>query len=403
MLNNHNPRLIWLITAGSFFSFFVFGFLDNLKGPLLPELLRDLQLNYSQGGTILMGAYIGFLIATLLTGLLADKAGYRVVLILAGIALVLGMAAFSYNSLFLSLFMSMVVLGLGLGAIEVGGNGLIVEIHDADRGRYLNLLAAFHGFGSLLVPLYAAQLLAMAFTWRQIFQISLILAALLTLCFIILPDPRHLNSAPSNKVAQSPDAGLGLKRLLKTGFAWPMPLYYLLILFYVSSEIGLAAWLVEFLQQDRGFSISSSNFYLSFFFGCIVIGRLVGSAIVDRIGYLPAMLYAMIGAIICLLLGHLGPQNFVIFIPITGLFFSIIFPTAAAAVSENHPENTGSILGLLFTFGGLGGTIGPWAMGWTSDWIGIAGGFMLPIGYCCIVIVSLAFLIKNSQIKRFTN
>ena len=34
---------LWLLTAGGFFAFFVFGFVDNLKGPTLPALLRDLN------------------------------------------------------------------------------------------------------------------------------------------------------------------------------------------------------------------------------------------------------------------------------------------------------------------------------------------------------------------------
>ena len=55
-----------LLTAGCFLAFFAFGFIDNLKGPVLPELLRSEHLSLSQGGTIFLGAYIGFIVATLL-------------------------------------------------------------------------------------------------------------------------------------------------------------------------------------------------------------------------------------------------------------------------------------------------------------------------------------------------
>ncbi|RME56051.1 MAG: hypothetical protein D6790_15315, partial [Caldilineae bacterium] len=58
-------RRTWLLTIGGFFSFFAFGFIDNLKGPTLPALLADMSFDYAQGGTILLGAYLGFLIATL--------------------------------------------------------------------------------------------------------------------------------------------------------------------------------------------------------------------------------------------------------------------------------------------------------------------------------------------------
>ncbi len=50
------------------------------------------------------------------------------------------------------LIISMIIMGLGLGAIELGANGLMIQLHSADRGRYLNLLSVFHGCGSLIVP-----------------------------------------------------------------------------------------------------------------------------------------------------------------------------------------------------------------------------------------------------------
>ena len=159
------PAHLWLLTVGGFYAFFVFGFVDNLKGPTLPALLRDLEFSYSQGGTILFAAYLGFMVATLLTGVLADAAGIKMVLLLAGVSLVVGLTAFSLVGSFWLLAAALFVVGLGLGAIEVGGNGLIVDLHSLKRGRYLNLLAVFHGVGSLVVPLFAAQLLAAAFTW----------------------------------------------------------------------------------------------------------------------------------------------------------------------------------------------------------------------------------------------
>ena len=52
-----STKLIKIITLGAFFSFFLFGFSDNLKGATLPVLLDDLSFNYAYGGTILLLAY----------------------------------------------------------------------------------------------------------------------------------------------------------------------------------------------------------------------------------------------------------------------------------------------------------------------------------------------------------
>jgi fucose permease len=83
----------------------------------------------------------------------------------------------------------------------------------------------------------------------------------------------------------------------------------------------------------------------------------------------------------------------VFFLPLTGLFFSIIFPTVTAAVSDLHTENVGAILGLLFTFGGIGGMLGPWTIGIFSDWLGIQAGFGMISIFCMTMSIIFGLLI----------
>jgi fucose permease len=375
---------LWLLTAGGFFAFFIFGFIDNLKGPTLPALLRDLNFSYSQGGTILFGAYLGFMVATLLTGMLADTAGIRIVLLLAGLSLTVGLTLFSLMSSFWLLALAMFVVGLGLGAIEVGGNSLIVDLHQFNRGRYLNLLAVFHGVGSFVVPLYAAQLLSASFTWRQIYQSAIFLAVGLVVFFLVVRYPRTHPTGGS----------LNLRTLFEAGLTWRMGWYYLLVAVYVAAEIGFAAWVVEFLQQVKGFEIGAASLYLSLFFAAIMIGRLAGSLIVERVGYLVIMVAMTIAAIVSLGIGIFGPPSVAFFLPLTGLFFSIMFPTATAAVSALQVGNMGAILGVFFTFGGLGGALGPWAIGVAADIVGVELAFALNIVFSLVTLVALLALLR---------
>ncbi|NOH03577.1 MAG: MFS transporter [Chloroflexi bacterium] len=83
------------MTAICFFAFFIFGFTDNLKGPTLPPMLAELDIDYGTGGNIFFGEYLGFVIATLITGLLADRFGLKIVMVLAGVFLALGVGGYS--------------------------------------------------------------------------------------------------------------------------------------------------------------------------------------------------------------------------------------------------------------------------------------------------------------------
>jgi len=87
--------------------------------------------------------------------------------------------------------------------------------------------------------------------------------------------------------------------------------------------------------------------------------------------------------------GIFGPPALTFCLPLTGLFFSIMFPTATAAVSALQAGNTSAILGVFFTFGGLGGALGPWAIGAAADLVGIQLAFALNIFFCLVTLATL--------------
>jgi fucose permease len=377
-----------LITYGAFFAFFLFGFVDNLKGPTLPALLENLQFSYAQGGTIVFGAYIGFLIATLLTGPLADIAGNKAVILICCTCWMIGIGGYSYFSLFGLLAVMMFVLGFGLGAVEVGANLVIVDLYHEQKGKYLNLLAFFHGAGSMLAPLYAGKLLATGISWRQVYQYSLLLVIALFIYFIVLKYP-HCSSGERSS--------FDMKALGKSAFTPEMILYYLAIALYVGAEIGIGSWLVDFLQKAKSQSVMRSSFYLSLFFAAITAGRFVGSFLVERVGYVKIMLYASLASAACIGLGIFGPASLALFLPATGLFFSVLFPTIVAAVSDLHKENVGTIFGLLFAFAGLGGAFGPWMIGIGNDWLGLRAGFGMILVFCVVMSLAFFLLLKRTN------
>lgn len=390
-----NTKWVKLTTYGAFFIFFLFGFVDNLKGPTLPPMLQELGFSYSVGGSILLGSYLGFLVATVVTGSLADLAGRKLLVLIGCVLFFMGAGGYSFFHSFWGLTLAMFIFGLGLGVFEIGANMIIVDIHGANRGRYLNLLGFFHGAGSMLAPLYAGWLLEANFSWRTIFQLSGIYTALLFLYFLPI-------KYPIQKAQEK--AKLQWTKVRDSLLTFEMVLYYLIIMLYVASEIGVATWLVEFLQQSKSQSVMTSTLFLSLFFGAITLGRFLGSFIVDRVGYLRVMLLASLVAIVFLSIGTFAPPWLAFFIPCVGFCFSIVFPTVTAAVSELHKENLGMVLGVLFAFAGIGGMLGAWAVGVSSDWLGIHLGFgtiLIFIVTMCILFFVLFSRQENSGLFNF--
>ncbi|MFZ5856159.1 MAG: MFS transporter [Chloroflexota bacterium] len=377
-----------LLTAGCFLAFFVFGLTDNLKGPTLLSMLQEMDISYGAGGNLFFGQFLGFLIATLFTGLLADRFGLKSVILLAGSLLLLGAGGYSFFHTTWLLGTSLFILGMGFGALELGPNALIVRMHKERKGLFLNLMSVFHGLGSMLAPLFAGWLLSQSVSWRTIYRWDLLLILGLLLYFMIIRFPQ--------KEAQQHEA-INFKQLPKVAFQPSLIWFYISIALYVAAEIGVASWLVAFLQKEQSQSVAASNGALTLFFGAIMVGRFIGGFLVHRIGYLRSIFLASVASALCILIGLFGPASLSFFLPLTGLFFSIIFPTITAAVSDTHTENVNSILGMLFTSAGVGGLLGPWIIGWASDAFGLRAGFSVNLLITLMMTVSIYILLKGKR------
>ena len=146
-------------TLASFFCLFLFGLFDSLKGSTLSTLLKDLNLNYSLGGTIILGQYSGYFLSTFITGIFIDQLGHRATLILAAASMIIGTAGYASVSTLPFLFLFILFIGFGLGTLELCGSNIITTYYPEKKGRYLNMLSAMSGIGAILSPFLAGRLL----------------------------------------------------------------------------------------------------------------------------------------------------------------------------------------------------------------------------------------------------
>lgn len=282
----------------------------------------------------------------------------------------------------------MFVLGYGLGALELGCNALIVELHPADKGRYLSLMSVMHGMGSMTAPFFAGLLLAAGASWQAVYRWNFLLIGIL-LAIVAFSQSPSIQSAISDRI--------DFRRIGRKAFTPRMVWLYVSIVAYVAAEIGIASWLVEYLQTIRGQSVEASTRALSLYFGLMMVGRLAGSFVIERLGYLKSILSAMLAGGACLALGLSGPA---FALTASGFFLSIVFPAITATASDGLTENTSAILGLLFTFAGIGGMLGPWLVGFAGDSLGIARAFWLNLGFALITVFAALVLLFLSSKKN---
>lgn len=382
-----SQRQRWIITIGCFFSYVLFGLVDNIKGPTVPVILSETGYAYSAGGMIVLSEYAGFFLATFLAGVIADILGKKSTLILAGGCLIFGVIGYAASSDMILLSSFIFFIGLGLGSLELSGSNIISELYHQKKGRYLNLLNAFYGIGAVITPMLAGYYLGNGGSWRSFYRYSLLVIVPVTIYFIIM---RY----PGRKKGEEQSEKINIKEMIQVIAKKEMLLMYLVVFSYVAAEIGMATWMVDFLQNDKQLPVMTSSLYLSGLFIGMTIGRLLGSLFVDRIGHMRSLLIFLSLAAVCIVLGTFGTSRMAVILALTGFFYSIVFPTATAVMSEVALKKSGTVLGLFLACGGIGGMIGPWLIGIVNDVMGLKAGMMMNAVYCLVAAGVMAILMK---------
>jgi len=373
-----------VVTIGAFFAFLIFGFADNLKGPLIPVLLEEFSLSYAQGSNILLMLYLGFMLSIIGSGIIAGKYGNRHVLLLSSIIISIAVAGMSIVQDKIFLYPLFFSIGMALGGIEVGANGAITDIYHENSGKYLNLLAVFHGAGSMIAPWLVGILLEKNMPWQTAYKGSFLPILLFPLIFIFLrfTSEKSKKNNPDTNI-KSPDKIINMNLILLS----------LLILLYVAAEIGISSWLVDYLYKVKNFSLKTASLMLTIFWAFMMLGRLIASFIVDRIGYLKSLIITICLALLSFVGGILPGKYFAYLLPLTGLFFAMVFPTTTALAAQIFPEHKARALSFMFFFAGLGGLIGPWIVGFVANWFGIIIGFPMHIIFIVGTMIIL-FILK---------
>jgi MFS transporter, FHS family, glucose/mannose:H+ symporter len=359
---------------------------------LVPSLIRSVRETFGQSDAGIGVYYLVFAVAytagSLGGGVLTERVGRRAVLTASGALLgagVLGLGLAPSWSLFLP---AGLVVGLGLGGIDGGVNGLFLDLFRTARGRALNLLHLFFSLGALSAPLAVGALVSAGVAWQAVVVASGLAALPVAVLFAVvrMPDGRHHGQA---RVDADPAAGIdGSARLTSKGeavrFSWipaglrptpgrlPIPLLLLgvAIASYVAAEVGVSNWLVRFLEPAP---LPVATTALSLLWGGMTLGRLVAVRFADRFDHLHvavasavAMAVALAGAILVPSL----PLSIALF-AIAGFASGPVYPMIIALGGDRYPARSAAVSGFLSGTAITGSIVYPPIMGFMSVSVGL--------------------------------
>lgn len=358
-----------------FASLFVFGFIDNSRGPIYPELIDQFQINKSSGSLIFsLPSLMSFLMALVsrfwLKKLGAINATKLSLVLISLSVLLMGIFAKDPNG-FKFFILASALFGIGVGFLSIPINMIIANVVDIDkRQRAFAGLHSMYGLASLIAPSVLSFVFYKEYSWQN-YLLLLSILPLSVFIFSIKINPQNINQQKDTTVTASKD------RSVKLG---------ILFSFYVASEILVSSRLVIYLKEIWEFPIEKASSYLSLFFFSLLAGRLLFAFVKFKTPLLTLLKLSIFVTIIFFLLGiYLDP----LFMALTGASMSYFFPTGMTWISTKFEHTSDSIIATIMTY--IGGMIVSihWLVGSISDIYGLNAAMMLAVGMLCVVLYFL--------------
>lgn len=373
--------------------YFAVGLATVILGGILPPLVLHYRLSYATGGELVFMQFVGFLLGVPSASLIIHHRGFKVVLVASGlfIALSLCMAAWLPDVALLSVLC--LVNGFGIAAAETSVATLTMEAFVGRRAVVMSYLEVAFGLGALCMPALSSILIA-HHIWQGSFVFAGILALLAAFAWLRIP----VQHAPLERLSPAPErtaqdavtsltapAARHTRRLL-------LPLFLLLIFFYVGSESSISSFLpavfIPYLHEAPYIaSLSVTTFWIA-----MVIGRAVTGWVIRKIPYARFLLFSCTGAVamVALLCTARSAVICYILVFLLGLSMSGIYSVALVFANHTIADAARLVTSLVTVAAGLGGVFLPPLVGVALDHLATVQVILL-IG-CFLTLLLLTLL-----------
>lgn len=369
----------------TFFAFVVLmvglGSNDSLRGIFSTIFQEHFSLTTTQLGLIVTASYIGNLVFLLVGGNLSTRFSKKRVLQVLILIWMVALALFAFTSNYTVLLIGM-ALALGSSTLLNTTMNLITPLLFATApGFFVNFLFFTQEIGtSGSQYILGSHADGFAF-WQHTNLVLLILGAVAFVLLLFCNVPEEA-AAPADAPAQ------------KGGYDWRIIVPYVLVFgFYFIAEHGVMNWMVAYGVDGLGLPQASAAKYLSVFFGGMMIGRLCLSPLVDKLGALKSL--AAFGGVSCVLylIGSLGGAVTMPVWAISGLSFSILYPTLVMSIRLYFPaQQVSGAAGTILSIASLADILFNVGFGKLVDMAGYAVSIrVLPLSVLAFFIVFMLF------------
>jgi nitrate/nitrite transporter NarK len=362
MTNENQLKKQWyLLTLTVLSGAFVATLPISCMPALFKEISDDLGLSLVQIGTVWGAASLAGIFVSILAGILSDKFGVKIILILSCILTGITGSMRGFTHSFFALSFTVFLNGIVRLIVPIN---LTKSIGIWFKGKYLGtamgISAVGMGLGLMLGPMISSSVLSpLLGGWRNVMHFYGIISILVGILWMLFK-----KESPRDKTVGAGSERLPIRQifsnLMRNRDLWFLGIT---LMFRVGCIMGMTGYLPLYLR-DQGWAPANADGTLAAFYAGSTLCVVPLASLSDRLGSRKIILYpAIIITIICFSILPLvkGTSIWILMIA-TGIFmdgFMSICVTLALEIKGIGPALSGTALGLIFTIGQLGSVFSP--------------------------------------------
>jgi predicted MFS family arabinose efflux permease len=353
-------------------AFFIAGFGTAAWAPLVPYAKNRAGLDDGLLGFLLLCLGTGSIVAMPIAGAIASRFGCRLVIIMASAIAYASLPVLATAASPLSLAVTLLIFGAGIGTIDVAINIQAVLVEKAS-GR--TMMSGFHGFFS--VGGIAGAGGAAALLWFGASPLAVTLCVGFATLGLLLGFGRYLLPYGSQGDV-SPVFALPRGEVLLIG-----GLCFIVFL----AEGAMLDWSAVFLTDARGADASLAGFGYAVFAIAMTLGRLNGDRIVQALGGRAILLFGGLCAAAGLFLAAAAPSLTAALtgFGMVGLGASNIVPVLYSAIGRQNSMPQDLAIAAITTIGYSGVLSGPAIIGMLAQFASLSFAFLCVAAMLLIV------------------
>ena len=395
---NYTPALISLAVL-----YFMMGLITCLNDTLVPFFKSGFNLTYAESSLVQFYFFLTYGIMSVPAGAIVERLGYKNGMVLGFLVAAFGALLFFPASILhhYALFLAaLFIVAIGIVILQVAANPYVTILGPSrTASSRLTLIQGVGSMGTTTAPLLGSYFilsrLKESHTSSEAVRYPYIgIACVLILIALIV----YRLKLPAIKAGSSATETFSDEKM-KSVFSFRNLNFGVWAIFvYVGAEVSIGTFMTNYIVDILKIEVHQANRYVAFYWGSMLIGRLMGSVVLKKIR--PPLVLKVCATLSVLLIaisinaaGYLAVWSMIAVGLCNSIMFATIFSLSVSGLGKYTPRASG-----LLSTSIVGGAVISFLLGIVKDNSTWAVAFIIPI-FCYLYIL---FYSANGYKSKFS-